>query len=265
MADFAGWDMPIQYAGIIAEHNNTRTRVSLFDVSHMGEFEVRGADAEKFLNYATVNNIALMQIGQAQYNAILNQSGGVVDDIISYKFSETYFRLCVNAANIRKDFDHLHAVSRAFDVRLTDISERVALIAVQGPMQKKEAIVARLGYTGEDGFEIACDPEDAPDIWQALMHEGRPFGIAPAGLGARDTLRLEAEDRGIPRKGQQIYSTDGKEIGVVTSGSFSTHLNAGIGMGYLPADTAVGTRIEVRAGKRALAATVVKPPFLAKK
>ena len=219
MVPFGGWDMPVQYKGIKAEHAAVRTNVGLFDVSHMGEFEIRGPRLIAFLNYLCANDATKLQVGQAQYSMFLNQKGGTIDDIIIYRLADEYALIVVNAGNIDKDWAHVSAVAAEFDgVSVINLSDVYGLLAVQGP--KAEAllnelididvtglsyygvaegkignynvIVARTGYTGEDGFEIFIKAQDATWVWDAILEAGQKYEIEPAGLGARDTLRLEA-------------------------------------------------------------------------
>jgi len=217
MVPFAGYEMPIQYEGIIAEHERVRTKAGLFDVSHMGEFWVTGSEALDFVEYATANNVASMAKGQVQYSTMCLESGGIVDDLLIYRF-EDRFMLVVNASNIEKDWEHLsNLVPRFKDVQLSNGSDGIALLALQGPESKKilskltsanldtldfyhfgigdvagdPMIVSRTGYTGELGYELYHDPEGAEKLWNALMEAGEEFGLAPVGLGARDTLRME--------------------------------------------------------------------------
>jgi aminomethyltransferase len=214
MVEFGGWDMPVQYSGVIQEHLAVRERAGMFDVSHMGEFIISGSQALEFLQFVTVNDVSKLKPGRAQYNMLPNKNGGLVDDIYVYKLSEERYLMVVNASNIEKDFKHLWSLTNNFDVNLENLSENWALIAVQGPntqttlehhcieslsSRKKNSVfdttlfgysvrMARTGYTGEDGFEIFCAPIDAPDLWDKLL----ALEIEPCGLGARDTLRLEA-------------------------------------------------------------------------
>ena len=214
---FAGFEMPVQYTSIIEEHLRVRNAVGVFDVSHMGEFYVDGAGAEAFLQRMTVNDVTKLFNGRVQYSALLYDDGGIVDDLLVYDLGGRYM-LVVNASNKDKDFNWL--VSHAgYDVEIRDASDDVALLAVQGPkslatLQKlttddiaslnyyhflrgrvagTEAIISRTGYTGELGFEIYFDANEgtAAAVWNAVMDAGKEFGIGPAGLGARDTLRLE--------------------------------------------------------------------------
>ena len=218
MVDFGGWDMPVQYSGIIDEHNTVRRAVGLFDVSHMGEIEVRGPEALQLVNSVTTNNAAKLKTGQAHYSGLLYEHGGFVDDILVHKVGDNEFFLCVNASNQEKDFEHIRTANR-FDAEVIFASERYAQIAIQGPkgidtLQKltgtplspikyywfldgevsgTPARIARTGYTGEDGFEVYVAPEHAERIWSELLEAGAEFGIKPCGLGARNTLRLEAK------------------------------------------------------------------------
>ena len=216
MVPFAGYEMPIQYEGIIAEHESVRNSAGLFDVSHMGEFWVEGPQALEFVEYATVGNVAGMEKGQVQYSMMCLEDGGIVDDLLIYRF-EDRFMLVVNASNIDKDLTHLANLSRDFDVELKNASDGVALLALQGPKAKDilskvtiadleklsfyhfgisnvagvDVILSRTGYTGELGYELYHDPEGSEQLWKALMEAGEADDLKPVGLGARDTLRLE--------------------------------------------------------------------------
>src|SRR5579872_7137130 len=218
LVDFGGWEMPLQYSGIIEEHQTVRTGVGLFDVSHMGEIEIRGPEAGLLADFATTNHAAKLKIGQIHYSGLLYDHGGFVDDILVHKVADDHFFLCVNASNQEKDFEHIQAANQ-FDAQVEFSSDRYAQIAVQGPLalrtvQKLTAAdldaiqyywfidgtfagtparIARTGYTGEDGFEIYVSPLEAARIWTDLLEAGREFGIKPCGLGARNTLRLEAK------------------------------------------------------------------------
>lgn len=216
--DFGGWDLPVQFSGIKDEHEAVRTHAGLFDVSHMGEIEVTGPDSLDFLQKVMTNDISKLKDGGAQYTAMCYENGGTVDDLLVYKKSDNDYLLVVNAANIEKDFDWLQSHASG-EVSIRNASEEIAQIAIQGPkaeeiLQKltetdlseikffkfKEnvdfngvsAIVSRTGYTGEDGFEIYCDEQYAPRLWAGLLEVGYEKGLKPAGLGARDTLRFEA-------------------------------------------------------------------------
>ena len=229
MVDFGGWDMPVQYSGIIDEHMAVRKAVGLFDVSHMGELEVRGPQALDLVNYVSTNNAAKLACGQAHYAGLLYAHGGFVDDILVHKVADDHFFLCVNASNQVKDFEHIRDSNR-WNCTVENNGARYAQIAVQGPqalatLQKltrtdlaairyywfadgevsgDPARIARTGYTGEDGFEIYIAPEHAEARWGELLEAGREFGIKPAGLGARNTLRLEA---GMALYGHEIDAT----------------------------------------------------------
>jgi aminomethyltransferase len=218
MIDFGGWEMPVQYSGILEEHRAVRQRVGLCDVSHMGRIEIAGPEAAALLNHATTNDASRLHTGQAQYSAMLYPHGGFVDDILVHRLADDRFFLCVNAANQGKDYAHLGAHNR-FDARIENAGARYAQLAIQGPraldtLQKLASVplaqiryywfvdgevsgawarIARTGYTGEDGFEIYIAPEEAPRVWEEILAAGAEFGIEPCGLGARNTLRLEAK------------------------------------------------------------------------
>jgi aminomethyltransferase len=215
MVEFAGYMMPVQYKGIIDEHHTVRKSVGIFDVSHMGEFLFKGPGAAEYLQKMTVNDIRKLEPYRAQYSAICREDGGILDDLIIYAFSDGFMAI-VNAANRQKDFVWF-ASRLPEDTEIEDISEKSVLLAVQGrnaeaTLQKitdvdlgkikyyrfaqgqlagHDAIIARTGYTGEDGFEVAVHNRDACDVWQQIMTAGAAFGIEPIGLGARDTLRIE--------------------------------------------------------------------------
>ena len=218
MVPFGGWDMPVEYAGLIAEHMAVRQAAGLFDVSHMGEFEIEGPGALAFLQRVTSNNVAKLALGQAQYSALTLPNGAPVDDVILYKRGEGRYLMVVNAGNLQKDWKWLEAQGGS-GVALRDRSDEFALLALQGPRAEEilqrltpidlpgvafyhfaegtvadaTALVARTGYTGEDGFEIFVAPDRAEALWRGLIETGRAQGLVPAGLGARDTLRLEAK------------------------------------------------------------------------
>lgn len=217
MVDFGGWDMPVQYSGIIDEHHAVRRQVGLFDVSHMGEIEVRGPQAFELVNFAATSAVSKLVDGQAQYAGLLYPHGGFVDDILVYRVNAQHFFLCVNASNQEKDYLHIRSLNR-WDCTVEYASERYSQLAVQGPkagatVQKltttdlsairyyrfKDGAVdgvpsriARTGYTGEDCFEIFFTPSESERLWKKVMAAGEEFGIKPCGLGARNTLRLEA-------------------------------------------------------------------------
>jgi aminomethyltransferase len=322
---FAGWEMPVQYEGVIQEHRAVRTDAGVFDVSHMGELEVEGPTARDVLQGALSNDVDRLQPGEAQYTLLTTEQGGIVDDLIVYRLDPHRYLLVVNAANRERDFAWLkEREQRGSDVR--DVSDEYALLAVQGPraldrlglahgtaftwemgeLDGVEVMVNRTGYTGEEGVELMCMAEDAPALWDAAVARG----IVPCGLGARDTLRLEAGyplhgndigerwdaissglgwacaldtgftgadrlrevkeqgperrlvpfrmvDRAIPRQGMAIAGG-----GEVTSGSHSPLLDAGIGLGYVPAgEAAVGTELEIDVRGKPRRAEIVKKPF----
>ena len=221
---FAGYEMPVQYpTGITAEHKAVRERAGLFDVSHMGEFLVKGPAAIDFVNRVTTNNAAALEVGQVQYSALLNDRGTFVDDCLVYRSADQVM-MVVNASNAAKDWAHISPVASGFDCALTDVSDETALLALQGPMAQQilqpftdvdlepikyyhfssgsvagvpNVIVSRTGYTGEDGFELYFPNAHATTIWKALTADGR---VTPAGLGARDSLRLEM--------GMALYGND---------------------------------------------------------
>lgn len=216
MVAFGGWDMPVEYRSIIEEHRAVRTAAGLFDVSHMGEIEIRGPQALACVQQATCNDAARLAVGQAQYSALLTERGTFVDDLLVHKISDTHYFLCVNAANREKDFEHIRAQNR-FDAEVENAGDRYTQLALQGPraaailapltsvdlsalrtyhftfgeVARTPCLVARTGYTGEDGFELYFDPAESEKMWKALLAAGEKHGLAPAGLGARNTLRLE--------------------------------------------------------------------------
>ena len=343
MHEFAGYNMPIEYSGIIDEHLTVCRAVGVFDVSHMGEFWVKGPNALPFLQKVTSNDVSALVPGKVQYSCFPNETGGIVDDLLVYQYEPEKYLLVVNAANMEKDWNW--CVSHNTEgAELENASDRMAQLAVQGPLAiqtlqkltpidlsaipyyhfthgefagEPDVIISNTGYTGAGGFELYFYPEAAQKIWDAVFEAGAEFGIKPAGLGARDTLRLEMGfclygndlddttspieaglgwitkfvegknfinrpqlekqkkegvtrklvgfemiDRGIPRHGYQLYTTEGELIGSVTSGTMSPMLKIGIGMGYVKPEYAKpGTEICVDMRGRKLKAQVVKPPF----
>ncbi len=217
MVDFGGWDMPVQYSGILDEHHTVRRGVGVFDVSHMGEVEIHGPEALALVQFVATNDASKLTPGRVQYSGLLYPHGGFVDDILVHKVADDRYFLCVNASNQEKDYQHIRDANK-FDAVVEYASERYAQIAVQGPralatLQKltqtelaairyyhfadgevcgKPARIARTGYTGEDGFEVYVAPESAEEIWDRIFDAGQEFSIKPCGLGARNTLRLEA-------------------------------------------------------------------------
>ncbi|HSC93272.1 MAG TPA: glycine cleavage system aminomethyltransferase GcvT [Gaiellaceae bacterium] len=328
MVPFAGWEMPVQYEGVIPEHRAVRTDAGVFDVSHMGEVEVEGPRATELLQSLLSNDLDRIGTGEAQYTLLTNEAGGIVDDLIAYRLDEFRSLLIVNASNRDVDF----AWMKEREIRGTEVSDRSSefgLLAVQGPRAIERlgleparpftfaeaelggvaVMVNRTGYTGEDGCELLCDAADTAQLWDWVLERG----VVPCGLGARDTLRLEVcfplhgndigpatdpisaglgwvcaldkdftgaaelrrireagpqrrlvpfvmEERAIPRQGMAI-----REGGEVTSGTHSPMLDAGIGMGYVPAALAApGTSLTIDVRGRDRAARVVEKPIYRK-
>jgi aminomethyltransferase len=343
MVPFGGWDMPVEYSGITAEHLAVRTAAGLFDVSHMGEVEIAGKDALTAVQHITSNDASKLLVGQIQYSALTTPEGTFVDDLLVYRLGPSHYLLVINASNIDKDYAWIAARAKEAvpDIATVNSSDRYALIAVQGPraqeiLQTLTAIdlaaikyywfahgeiagvrgtVSRTGYTGEDGFEVMVPPAMATRVWDALLQAGKPEGLIPCGLGARDTLRLEAAmrlygndmdeastvleadlgwivgwnkpeflgrerlqrqqvdgvpkklvgfevvDRAIARHGYTVRH-NGREVGVVTSGTQTPFLKKAIGMAYVPpALTAPGTEIEIDVRGRRVKAVIVPMPF----
>ncbi|UCC12458.1 MAG: glycine cleavage system aminomethyltransferase GcvT [candidate division WOR-3 bacterium] len=341
IVEFAGFYMPVQFQGIMPEHQTVRTSVGVFDVSHMGEIEIRGSDRWKFVNYLTTNDASKLELNQVQYSTMLYEDGGIVDDLLVYNLNERIL-LVVNAANTEKDYQWI-VKNRKFDVEIMNVSDTIGQLAVQGPqaqavmqklfdwdleevqfywavetkMKDVPVLLSRTGYTGEDGFEIYVDRAHADDTWNMIFDAGSEFDIQPIGLGARDTLRFEvryrlygqdidkttnpleaglgwavkldkdefigkqslmeikekgitrrfagfvALEKGIPRPHYEIHA-DGKNVGSVTSGTFSPSLKKGIGMGYVAVPyNKVGTRLTVK-GNSSFDAEVIKGPFYKK-
>jgi aminomethyltransferase len=222
MVEFGGWDMPVEYAGLTDEHLAVRTRAGLFDVSHMGEIEIAGSDALKAVQRVTSNDASRLSIGQAQYTALPTPDGTFVDDVLTYRLAADHYMFVVNAANIMKDFNWIASqITGVGDAVAVNTSSRYALLALQGPAAREvlqsltgvpladlkyywfatgevagvRSTVSRTGYTGEDGFEVFVPPASAQRVWDAILQAGASAGVVPAGLGARDTLRLEAAMR----------------------------------------------------------------------
>jgi aminomethyltransferase len=219
LVEFGGWEMPVQYSGILDEHRAVRERAGLFDVSHMGEFRVDGPGALDFLQSLVPNDVARLVDNQALYTQLCNERGGTVDDLLIYRLGEGHYQAVVNAGTTQKDWDWFtrHAAGRG-GVTLTNVSDETGLLALQGPRAADilrglaavpaddiayyhfrpgvvagvDCLISRTGYTGEDGFELYCSADRVADLWDALLEAGKPQGLLPAGLGARDTLRLEA-------------------------------------------------------------------------
>ena len=239
MTVFGGFEMPVSYAGIIEEHRAVRAAAGIFDLSHMGEFELRGPRALELLERASTNSAARMRIGQAQYTIMCAEDGGTIDDLIVYRLGDEHYMLCVNASNIAADRDALLALNTT-GAEFRDLSDETALVAIQGPkaaalaasladfplaevprfgvaagsVAGAKCVAARTGYTGEDGFEFFTAPDDATTLFEALLDAGRSVGALPCGLGARDTLRLEA---GLPLYGHELdRATSPLEAGLQT-------------------------------------------------
>lgn len=243
--DFGGWELPVQFSGIMAEHEAVRKRAGLFDVSHMGEVAVTGPDAVNFLQKMVTNDLSRLAIGQAQYTAMCYPDGGTVDDFLVYRRGEADFLLVVNAANTEKDLEWLHQHVEG-DVEIRDLSPQTAQLAVQGPLSERilqrlteenlaeikffrfrdevdlagiKVLISRTGYTGEDGFEIYFEAAHAIPLWEKIMDAGQEDGLLPCGLGARDTLRFEA--------GLLLYGNDlGPDITPIEAGiGFAVKVN----------------------------------------
>jgi len=344
LVDFAGFEMPVQYSGIIDEHQAVRNNVGVFDVTHMGEFIVRGKDATAFLQRMTINDVTKLYEGRVQYSALCYDNGGIVDDLLVYHCGDHYM-LVVNASNTQKDFDWLKS-HLSGDVDLVDRSASYSLLAVQGPhslatlrkltkvdlspieyyhfvkgtLAGVEMIISRTGYTGELGFELYfdADPSLGKKVWDAIFDAGKEFGIKPIGLGARDTLRLEMgyclygndidqttnpleaglgwitklnkgefvgksviakvkqeglkrrlvafemSEKAVARHGYPL-AVNSKEVGHVTSGTFSPTLERAIGTGYVASGSdEVGKTIQVVIRGKEVAASIVNLPFVHK-
>jgi len=227
MVDFAGWDMPVQYKSIIEEHKAVRERAGLFDVSHMGEVDVVGPGAEAYLNQLVTNDVSTLYPGRVLYSPMCRPDGGVVDDLLVYQREPNVYLLCINASNIAKDLAWMEEQATGYDVTIHDRSSDYALLALQGPRAQEilqsltgaklpilryyhfqegtiagvQCFISRTGYTGEDGFELYHAAADAPTLAAALLRAGEPHGLQLAGLGARDSLRLEA---GYPLYGHEL-------------------------------------------------------------
>jgi aminomethyltransferase len=339
MVEFGGWDMPVQYTGIIEEHRRVRSAVGLFDVSHMGEFEVEGPAALAALQTLTTNDVATLEIGQVQYSLLPYPHGGLVDDLTVYRLAADRFMVTVNASNTDKDWDWV--TRHGPDARWRNISSETGLIAVQGPRAEElvagladvdvraiayyhfargtvagvTTLISRTGYTGEDGFELYVPWNETERLWNALLDAGRRADVAPIGLGARDTLRLEMRyalygndidettnpleaglgwvvkpakgdfvgkdaiervrkdgakrrlvglemaDRSVARHGYPVLR-EGRQAGIVTSGTFGPSVEKSIAMAYVETPLApVGTELEVEIRGQGRPARVVKTPF----
>lgn len=229
IVDYAGWEMPVQYDGLVIEHNAVRNAAGLFDVSHMGNISVKGKDALPFLNYLMTNDISSLNDNQVVYTFMCYPDGGVVEDLLVYKTNDEEFNLIINAANIDKDWDWISNYKKDWKVEIENLSPETSILALQGPKAEEilanlvdieldkikffyfekdvringvnTIMISRTGYTGEDGFEIYLKNEDVVKLWKKLLETGKEYGIKPAGLGARDTLRFEAN---LPLYGQEL-------------------------------------------------------------
>ncbi len=342
MVEFANYMMPIQYTGILDEHLAVRNSVGIFDVSHMGEFIVKGVNALDLLQRITSNDVSKLIDGKVQYSCFPNDQGGIVDDLLVYKIDDVTYMLVVNASNISKDWNWI-VKHNSSDIELHNISDKTSLLAVQGPRaidvlqpltemdlssmsyysfekgvfaDRENVLISSTGYTGAGGFEVYVENKDAEKIWDAILETGKQFNIKAAGLGSRDTLRLEMGfclygndiddttspieaglgwitkftkefvnstnlqaqkengvskklvgfelvERGIPRKGYEIYDEQNKIIGIVTSGTHSPSLKKAIGMGYVSTEnSSKGSQIFIKIRDKYLKASIVKFPFL---
>jgi len=338
--EFGGYEMPLSYRGIIEEHLAVRRAAGLFDLSHMGEFHLEGPRALPLLERALTNSAMRLSEGQAQYTIMCAEDGGTIDDLIVYRLAPEHYMLCVNASNIAADWEWLKGLNRD-SAMLTDRSYETALVAIQGPravtilerltalpvasigrfrtascaVAGVESLVARTGYTGEDGFEVFCAAADAGGVFEAALAAGESEGLQPCGLGARDTLRMEAglplygheldrgtspleanlkvfvkfgrgfvgeqalaaqrdvtprqlvgirtdDGRSVARQGY-ILRRKGREIGVITSGTYAPSFDRPLAMAYVAASAKVahGDTVEVAIRNRMVAATVMPLPF----
>jgi aminomethyltransferase len=348
MVDFNGWDMPVEYpssGGIIAEHNAVRTGVGIFDVSHMGDIRLAGPGALAAVQHISMNDASRLAIGQAQYSALLYPQGTFVDDVIVHRLGEEEYLLVINAGTREKDFNWVRDNTRGFDCKVENLSDDFTQIAIQGPkgvnlLQKltdadlsavkfywvtrgtvcglKNILIARTGYTAEDGFEIYIPADEATSarVWNEVLEAGKEFGVVACGLGSRNTLRLEGKlplygheisdtinvweagldrfckmdkpefigrealekakaaglkrtlvglemvDRGIARDGYKVQDANGREIGYVTSGSYSPFIRKNIALAYVPPEFAnIGTEVKVEIRGQGVKAEVVPTPF----
>jgi aminomethyltransferase len=338
MVDFAGWEMPIQYEGILAETKSVRSIAGAFDVSHMGRVKITGKGSEIFLSNITSFDPKAMSDGQAKYGLICNEGGGIIDDIILYRKTQMDYLLIPNASNTTEVLNWIHKFKHKEDLAIEDITERTTMISIQGPLSQEalnnliapetidlkrfrstnsqyqgyDIFIGRTGYTGENGFEIVSENIIGPSIWKQLLQ----LGVKPVGLGARDILRLEAGlplhgneiskdinpyqanlerfvnlgrddyianvslgkiiekeiaisligfkvfDRIIPRHHNKILNLSNKEIGYVTSGSYSPHLDMSIGMGYVQTnESAIANKVNLQIRNKIVKAEIIKLPF----
>ncbi len=268
LVDFAGWEMPVQYKSILEEHKAVRRTAGLFDVSHMGEVDVYGLEAAKFLNHLVPNDVTKLYPGRVLYTPMCYPNGGVVDDLLIYKRAEDDFLLCINAGNIAKDVAWIKEQVRGFNCTIDDMSEEYGQLAIQGPkavalvqtltdaaladlkyyhftsgdVAGVACLISRTGYTGEDGFELYCPAENVAELAEKILAAGGPFGLELAGLGARDSLRLEA---GYPLYGHEIT----QDISPLTAGlGWTVKLDKGadfIGRAALVAEKTAGSKQKI--------------------
>ena len=267
--DFAGWLMPVRYSSDLAEHHAVRTAAGIFDISHMAEIRVTGPDAAAFLDFALAGLISAVKLGKAKYSLILEESGGILDDLIVYHDREAEYFVVANAGNRDVVVAALQDRSAGFDVTVADLTDEIVLIAVQGPASREvvaavvdlpeltyysagyagDVLVARTGYTGEDGYELYVAVEDAPALWRSLVAAGASRGLVPAGLASRDTLRLEA---GMPLYGHELgLDTLPAQAGLARVANLTKDF---VGRAALEAGPAEGARVLVglsSEGKRA--------------
>lgn len=340
--DFGGWAMPVQYTNVIDEHKTTRNAATLFDICHMGEIAVRGPQALDLLQYALTRNLQNQEDGQVKLSALLTDEGGIIDDLTVYRIASDYYVLVTNATTCERDWQRICALREAkgLECTLENITDNVGKLDLQGPSSQailstltnfdlnnlryyhfvelrvsgQPAIISRSGYTGEDGFEIYAPARIIGDVWDNILKAGQSFGLKPAGLGARDTLRLEAgmmlngqditetvsplevpygwlvdfdkefagaaalralkssgikkklvglemTGRGIARHGYKVFR-EGKEIGIVTSGTFAPTVNKAIGLAFIDINFAApDTEISIAVRDSLFPAKVVKIPF----
>ena len=341
--DFGGWAMPVQYSNVIEEHHATRTKAGLFDICHMGEIEVKGPQAFELLQWVLSRNIEGQATGQIKLSVMTNEEGGIIDDVTVYRLGEERYLVVTNAGTKDKDLSWMETQRRARGlsrVEVLDNSDRTGKIDLQGPLSQEilqnlvpddlaplhfyhaedtrvmkiPALVSRSGYTGENGFEIYTESRRIGEIWDKLLETGKDLGLQPVGLGARDTLRLEAgmmlygndmdetvtplevvygwvtnldkdfvgsaalrklkekglarklvgfemEDRGIARHGYKVFK-DTKEVGVVTSGTYTPTLQKAVGLAFVPAAaSAPGTDIFIQIRDNQARARIVELPF----
>ena len=340
IVDFAGFKMPISYSSVTDEHNHVRENVGVFDVSHMGEFEISGKNSTQFIQFVCSNNIMKLEPGKAQYNCLVNDNGGIIDDLIVYKIDEEKYLLVVNASNIEKDLNWIKSHNKKYNCSINNISDKISLLAVQGPKAEllcesftkedlkslsnysfilgkfagiDDVIISKTGYTGSGGFELYISNDYAEHIWDKLFSVVN-LEVKPIGLGARDTLRIEMgyclygndldesvtpieanlgwitkletnfigsksikeqiengikkklvgfviNDKGIPRKGYEIFDESEKLIGEVTSGTFSPVLKKGIGLAYIEKYIS-SKEIYLKIRNNFIKLEVVKTPFI---